>query len=397
MLSLPGLRSHNRRGGLNTLVIGAGEAGRTLVRALRRSPSYGLVPIGFLDDADGLVRAVGLPVFGPISALPEIARSAKADACVVAIPSLPAPRVAGIIETARAAGLHVRFLPSFLAAVERDARLSDLRQIKVGDLLGRRELHVVGEKAAALISGRRVLVTGAGGSIGSELCRQIKASGPAALYLLDHDESNLHALQLEIDRQRPARRRRDHHRRHPRRAPDRCRSSQPVQPRTRLPCGRAQASAAAGAPPVRGREDQRARHPERARGGGRARHASRSSSISTDKAADPVSVLGATKRLAELLVQRARGRHVTPRLRPFRQRAGQPRIVPGRARATRSPRGRAGDRDPPGRYPVLHDGRGSGGPGARGGAPWRNTARRSCSTWATRCRSSTWSTTTPSR
>jgi FlaA1/EpsC-like NDP-sugar epimerase len=198
MLSLPGSRSHNRRSGLNTLVVGAGEAGRTLVRALRRSPNYGLVPIGFLDDARGLTRAVGLPVFGPISALAEIARARQADACVVAIPSLPAPRVAEIIETARASGLHIRFLPSFLAAVERDARLSDLRQIRVGDLLGRRELHVVGEKAAALISGRRVLVTGAGGSIGSELCRQINGFGPEALYLLDHDESNLHGLQLDI-------------------------------------------------------------------------------------------------------------------------------------------------------------------------------------------------------
>ena len=91
MLNLPGSRSRSRRGGLNTLVVGAGEAGRTLVRALRRSPNYGLVPIGFLDDADGLGRAVGLPVFGPISALAEMARARKADACVVAIPSLPGP------------------------------------------------------------------------------------------------------------------------------------------------------------------------------------------------------------------------------------------------------------------------------------------------------------------
>ena len=87
MLSLPGSRSHNRRSGLNTLVVGAGEAGRTLVRALRRSPNYGLVPIGFLDDARGLTRAVGLPVFGPISALAEIARARQADACSRSTPS----------------------------------------------------------------------------------------------------------------------------------------------------------------------------------------------------------------------------------------------------------------------------------------------------------------------
>src|SRR5260370_33529952 len=159
VLSFPGSRAPKGTGGLGTLVVGAGEAGRTLARSLRRSPTYGLVPIGFLDDAPGLVRAVGLPVFGPIAALPEIARAHRADACVVAIPSLPARRLAEIVETARAAGLHVRFLPSFLAAMERDARLSDLPQSRVEGLLGRSEHHVVSEKAAALISGRLALVT----------------------------------------------------------------------------------------------------------------------------------------------------------------------------------------------------------------------------------------------
>ena len=178
MLSLPGSRPNGPPAGLGTLVVGAGEAGRTLARALRRSPNYGLVPIGFLDDAPGLIRAAGLPVYRPIAALPEIARTQRADACVVAIPSLPAPRLAEIIEAARASGLHVRYLPSFLAAVERDARLSDLRQIRVEGLLGRREVHVVSQKAATVIVGRRVLVTGAGGSIGSELCRQIRCFSP---------------------------------------------------------------------------------------------------------------------------------------------------------------------------------------------------------------------------
>jgi FlaA1/EpsC-like NDP-sugar epimerase len=195
---LPGIRSTVDADGLRTLIVGAGEAGRTLARALRRSPNYGLAPIGFLDDDHGLARAVGLPVHRPIQALPEIARAHRADACIVAIPSLSSSRLAAIIDAARTAGLHVRYLPTFLAAVEREARISDLRQLRVDSLLGRRELHVVSEKAAKLIAGKRVLVTGAGGSIGSELCRQISGFGPDALYLLDHDESNLHRLQLEI-------------------------------------------------------------------------------------------------------------------------------------------------------------------------------------------------------
>ena len=131
MLSWPGMRHAPEADGLRTLIVGAGEAGRTLARALRRSPNYGLFPIGFLDDASGLTRATGLPVYRPIQALPEVARAHRAAACVVAIPSLPAPRLAEIVDTARTCGLLVRFLPSFLAAVERDARISDLRQLRV--------------------------------------------------------------------------------------------------------------------------------------------------------------------------------------------------------------------------------------------------------------------------
>ena len=309
MLSLPGSRPHNSRGGLQTLVVGAGEAGRTLARALRRSPNYGLVPIGFLDDARGVVRAVGLPVLGPISELAQIARARQADACVVAIPSLPSRRLAEIVETARACGLHVRFLPSFLAAVERDARLSDLRQIRMGDLLGRRELHVVSEKAAAPISGRRVLVTGAGGSIGSELCRQINGFGPEALYLLDHDESNLHGLQLEITGNglldaddiiiADIRDERRIDQVFATVRPDlvfHAAAHKHLPLLERHPCEAVKSN-------VHGTQnvlEAAVRH-----------GTSRFVLISTDKAADPVSVLGASKRLAELVVQRAAGGPVT--------------------------------------------------------------------------------------
>jgi FlaA1/EpsC-like NDP-sugar epimerase len=267
------------------------------------------VPIGFLDDAPGLIRAAGLPVYRPIAALPEIARAHRADACVVAIPSLPAPRLAQIIEAARASGLHVRYLPSFLAAVERDARLSDLRQIRVEGLLGRREVHVVSQKAATLIAGRRVLVTGAGGSIGSELCRQIGCFSPESLYLLDHDESNLHRLQLEITGSGLL----DADEiiiadiRDQRRIDQVFAATQPevvfhaaahkhLPLLERHPCEAVKSN-------VRGTQnlvDAAVKH-----------GTSRFVLISTDKAADPASVLGASKRLAELVVQRAAGGPVT--------------------------------------------------------------------------------------
>ena len=309
MRSLPGFRRPAGDAGLRTLIVGAGEAGRTLARALRRSPNYGLAPIGFLDDAPALMRVAGLPVHRPIQALAEVARAQRADACVVAIPSLPASRLATIVAEARAAGLHVRYLPSFLAAVERDARLSDLRQLRVESLLGRTELHVVSEKAAKLISGRRVLVTGAGGSIGSELCRQISGFGPAVLYLLDHDESNLHRLQLEITGSGLL----DADEiiiadiRDQRRIDQVFAATRPelvfhaaahkhLPLLERHPCEAVKSN-------VRGTHnlvDAAARH-----------GTSRFVLISTDKAADPTSVLGATKRLAELVVQRAAGGPVT--------------------------------------------------------------------------------------
>ncbi len=290
---------------LPTLVLGAGHAGQAVVRALRETPAYGLNPIGFLDDNPRLRRVRGLRVLGRLDELPEVARAMGARAALVAIPSLPPGRIAEQIERAASAGLLVRHLPSFLAAVERDLRVSDLRSVRVDELLGRDEVHLASARARSLVRGRRVLVTGAGGSIGSELCRQIRRYDPAALYLLDHDESNLHSLHLEItgsglldsdeiiiadirDRRRLAQ----------------------VFAETR-PELVFHAAAHKHLPLLE-------RHPcEGVKSNVLGTHhlvdlsvqygVERFVLISTDKAADPTSVLGATKRLAELVVQRAAG------------------------------------------------------------------------------------------
>ncbi len=186
--------------GLRCLVIGAGEAGRTIARDLARTPSFGLVPVGFLDDDPGKHGATfaGLPVMGGTDEFVHAAEELAVDVVVVAIPSLPSREIRRLGAEAAAVGASVRYLPSFVAAIERDARISDLRRLRVDRLLGRDEMRVVRTASRAVVAGKRVLVTGAGGSIGSELCRQIRAFGPSALYLLDHDESNLHRLQLQI-------------------------------------------------------------------------------------------------------------------------------------------------------------------------------------------------------
>jgi len=194
-----GVRHNGVRGhGLRTLVVGAGAAGRTLVRDLREVPEYGLDPVAFLDDAPAAPKVAGLPVLGPLVCLPTAVGRHRIEAVVVAIPSLAPSSVRELAEAAAAADVPIRVLPSFLAAVERDARGSDLRSLRLDSLLGRDERHLRSRSLRSPVTDRRVLVTGAGGSIGSELCRQIRAFAPATLCLLDHDETNLHSLQLAV-------------------------------------------------------------------------------------------------------------------------------------------------------------------------------------------------------
>ena len=189
----------HRRHGLATLVIGAGAAGRTLARDLRSVPDYGLNPVGFLDDDPVKRRVVGLPVLGRLADIARVAREERIDVVAVAIPSLPPRRVREIVRAASDLGAHVRYLPSFLSALERAARAADMRTVSFSDLLGRAERRILEPSVRAMIASARVLVTGAGGWIGQELCRQIRSHDPASLHMLDHDESNMHTLQLELD------------------------------------------------------------------------------------------------------------------------------------------------------------------------------------------------------
>ena len=183
---------------LRTLVVGAGAAGKTLVRDLRSVRDFRLLPIGFLDDDPRKHVAVNLPVLGTTAAVADVVDHARVDVVIVAIPGLATRRIRQIVDAAEAAGAEVRVLPSFLAAVERGARAQDLVDVHLGTLLGRTERDVGYAGARSVLMNKRVLVTGAGGSIGSELCRQVRRLEPAALCLLDHDESNLHQLQLDI-------------------------------------------------------------------------------------------------------------------------------------------------------------------------------------------------------
>jgi FlaA1/EpsC-like NDP-sugar epimerase len=290
---------------MRTLIVGAGVAGRALARDLSGAPEFGLEPIGFLDD-DTTKRGIpDLPVLGSLAALTEVAIARRVDVVVLAIPRLDPATFQEVAASAAAAGASVRYLPSFVAALERTVVGSDMRWLDVGRLIGRDEVHVVSPEARTIIHDRVVLVTGAGGSIGSELCRQVFGFGPRRLVMLDHDESNLHRLQLELwgegllddddvivadirDRERidqiftQVR-------------PDvvfHAAAHKHLPLLERHPCEAVKSN-------IRGTENVLWAAIEH--------RAERFILISTDKAADPSSVLGASKRLAEVLVQQDSG------------------------------------------------------------------------------------------
>ncbi len=192
--------SFRHRGGSKVLLIGGGDAGRELISSMLRDPLRQWDPVGILDDDPYKRhrRIRGVPVLGTIDDLPRVAESTGADSAVIAIPSADAETVSRIRHTAVEVGVTVKVLPSSTQLLTDHVGIRDIRDVNLTDVLGRNQLDTDVEAIAEYITGRRVLVTGAGGSIGSELCRQIHRFAPAELMMLDRDESALHSVELSI-------------------------------------------------------------------------------------------------------------------------------------------------------------------------------------------------------
>ena len=182
------------------LVFGAGNAGQQVIDSLLGDRRRSYVPVALLDDDPRKqnLRIRGLRVVGDRTSLAEAARRFDAGAVLIALPSADAALVREVTELAEAAGLDVKILPAVRELLDGRVQRSDIRNLEVTDLLGRRQVDTDVSAIAHYLTGKRVLVTGAGGSIGSELCRQIQQYGPAELIMLDRDESALHAVQLSI-------------------------------------------------------------------------------------------------------------------------------------------------------------------------------------------------------
>src|SRR5690625_192012 len=181
------------------LIVGAGEGGRQVVESMVRDPEAAWRPVGFVDDDPRKrhLRLRGIPVVGTLHDLAELAQQYECSTVVIAVPSAGNEFMLEVSRRARAAGLDVKVLPGVHEPAE-SFGIAELRDIDIAVVLGRGQIDTDVASVAGYLSGRRVLVTGAGGSIGSELCRQIHRFGPAELMMLDRDESALHALRLEL-------------------------------------------------------------------------------------------------------------------------------------------------------------------------------------------------------
>jgi FlaA1/EpsC-like NDP-sugar epimerase len=186
----------------SVLIAGAGDGGRLVLREIVRNRGLGLTPVGFVDDdpAKRRLRIDGVRVRGNTEEeLPRILDDLGPDEVIIAIPSAPGSTRARIVRECRSRGIPVRTLPTVFELLQtRGALARQMREVRVEDVLGREPVQMELEQVGAYLAGQTVLVTGAGGSIGSELCRQIARVEPHRIVLLDHAEDNLFSIEREL-------------------------------------------------------------------------------------------------------------------------------------------------------------------------------------------------------
>src|SRR5438874_9063794 len=189
------------RGVREVLIVGAGNGGQLVAAELRRNPELG-VPIGFVDDDPRKrgMRVSGLKVEGTTGQLPRVLDGAEPDEVIIAIPSAPGVLRQKVVTACRERGIPVRTLPTVFELLSGGVELMrQVREVQVEDVLGREPVRVEIDRLGAYLSGEVVLVTGAGGSIGAELCRQISRVGPKRLVLVDNAENSLFEIRRELE------------------------------------------------------------------------------------------------------------------------------------------------------------------------------------------------------
>jgi len=203
VIERPGLTMVAR--GKEVVVVGAGDAGRLIVQEMQRSRMLNYTPIGFVDDDARTrhTRILGVRVLGTIDELPRVLREHRPDEVLIAMPSVSGDVRRRIVETAQQLRIVVKTLPGLYELIAGDLGLAgQIRPVQVEDVLGREPVEVDFHEVAGYLEGQTVLVTGAGGSIGSELCRQIARVRPSRLILVDNAEGPLFEIERELATER---------------------------------------------------------------------------------------------------------------------------------------------------------------------------------------------------
>ena len=195
----------SRRGRVRTLIVGAGSAGDLLLRDLQRSDEHSYEVVGFVDDDPSKWGTTlgGRPVLGSLSRLEELARRRNVQELLFAIPRLPASRLREVLSSCAQLKLQYRILPVSFAYLNDRVTAAMLRELEPENLLPRSQTRFDTAEMRGLIAGRRILVTGAAGSIGSEICRQVAAQGPDRLVLVDMNENELYLLYRDLEQRFP--------------------------------------------------------------------------------------------------------------------------------------------------------------------------------------------------
>ena len=189
-----------------TLVVGAGDAGEMIVREIQRTPNLGLEVVGFVDDnpAKHAMRIHGVPVLGDRHAIPWIVEHYNVQRVVIAMPTAPGSEIRAIVGICDKVGVKAKIIPGIPELLSGAAKVNQLRDVQIEDLLRRAPIRTDIAAVGELIRGRRVLITGGGGSIGSELCRQVLRCQPAELVILGHGENSVFEIYHELRRQMEA-------------------------------------------------------------------------------------------------------------------------------------------------------------------------------------------------
>ncbi|SDI27918.1 NDP-sugar epimerase, includes UDP-GlcNAc-inverting 4,6-dehydratase FlaA1 and capsular polysaccharide biosynthesis protein EpsC [Planococcus glaciei] len=188
-----------------TMVVGAGQGGRMIARHMKQNPEWGRNPVIFADDdkTQWGLEINGIEVVGSLERIPEFVADHKIDQIVIAIPSLSKKEMAELTKMCIDTGAKTQTLPRIEDLMTGKIKVSDIRDVKIEDLLGREEVKLDMAAIEEQVQGKTVMVTGAGGSIGSEICRQISNFNPSRLLLLGHGENSIYTIDMELRRKVP--------------------------------------------------------------------------------------------------------------------------------------------------------------------------------------------------